>query len=117
VRQTLPLVARISLEDYAGDEVSHGSAEKKLSMNTPETSTAEPLAPLTGPAIASREAVALLRLLTSASLMRLTIKERATFLTKTTDWERLEDAMRSAEKVLGDYTQNVPVSDGATKTL
>lgn len=59
-----------------------------------------------GSAIASRESVALLRLLTSASLMRLTIKERATFLTKTTDWERLEDAMRSAEKVLADYTQN-----------
>jgi len=50
----------------------------------------------------SREAVALLRLLTSVSLMLLTIKERATFLTKTTDWERLEDAMRAAENVLGD---------------
>ena len=32
--------------------------------------------------------------------MRITIKERATFLTKTTDWERLEDAMRAAEREL-----------------
>jgi hypothetical protein len=55
---------------------------------------------------ASRESVALLRLMTSAGLMRITIKERATFLTKTTDWERLEDAMRCAEKVLADYTHN-----------
>ncbi len=43
---------------------------------------------------------ALLRLLTAASLMRITIKERATFLTKTMDWERLEDAMRNAEREL-----------------
>ena len=82
--------------------------EQHRDMNTPQTPTAEQLAKLTGSAIASRESVALLRLLTSARLMRLTIKERATFLTKTTDWERLEDAMRAAEKVLGDYTQNVP---------
>lgn len=39
----------------------------------------------------------LLRMLTAASLMRITITERATFLTKTTDWERLEDAMQAAE--------------------
>ena len=65
-----------------------------------------PLDAAAGSAIASRESVALLRLLTSASLMRITIKERATFLTKTTDWERLEDAMKCAEKVLADYTQN-----------
>lgn len=43
---------------------------------------------------------ALLRLLTAASLMRIAIKERATFLTRTTDWERLEDAMRNAEREL-----------------
>ncbi len=70
-----------------------------------------------GSAIASRESVALLRLLTSASLMRITIKERATFLTKTTDWERLEDAMKCAEKVLADYTQNGEHSNTPTKTL
>ncbi len=43
---------------------------------------------------------ALLRLLTAASLMRIGIKERATFLTRTTDWERLEDAIRNAEREL-----------------
>ena len=47
-----------------------------------------------------RDGSALLRLLTAASLMRITIKERATFLTRTTDWERLEDAMRNAEREL-----------------
>ncbi len=62
-------------------------------------------------AIASRESVALLRLLTSARLMSITIKERATYLRKTTDWERLEDAMNCAEKVLADYTQNTKLSD------
>lgn len=51
---------------------------------------------------------ALLRLLTAASLMRITIKERATFLTKTTDWERLEGAMRNAERELKE--QNVQSS-------
>ena len=43
---------------------------------------------------------ALLRLLTAASLMRIIIKERAALLTKTTDWERLKDAMRNAEREL-----------------
>lgn len=74
--------------------------------NTQDDTATEGCAPSAGSAFASRESVALLRLLTSASLMRITIKERATFLTKTTDWERLEDAMKCAEKVLADYTQN-----------
>jgi hypothetical protein len=55
---------------------------------------------------ASRDSVALLRLLTSASLMRVTIKRRAAFLTKTSDWDRLEDAMKCAEAVLADYARN-----------
>ncbi len=58
---------------------------------------------LAGPPLAEEAryaATVLLRLLTAASLMRITIKERATFLTRTTDWQRLEDAMRAAEAVL-----------------
>ena len=75
-------------------------------MSDTQITEKPPLAETAGSALASRESVALLRLLTCASLMRITIKERATFLTKTTDWERLEDAMRSAERVLAEYTQN-----------
>lgn len=55
-----------------------------------------------GPVVetAGSDVAALRRLLTAASLMRLQIKERAAFLTRTTDWERLQDAMRNAELVL-----------------
>lgn len=45
-------------------------------------------------------ASATLRLLTAASLLRWQIEERAPFLTRTTDWERLEDAMRIVEGTL-----------------
>ena len=42
--------------------------------------------------------------------MRITIKERATFLTRTTDWQRLEDAMRAAEAVLKPHNATQPSS-------
>lgn len=44
--------------------------------------------------------VSLLSLLTSLSIMQITIMEQAPKLTKTPEWQRLDDAKRRAEKRL-----------------
>jgi len=66
--------------------------------------------------LAAPQGSALLRLLTAASLMRIAIKERATFLTRTTDWERLEDAMRNAERELKSPNDRTELSARVTPT-
>lgn len=52
--------------------------------------------------------VALRGLLAAASLMRITMQERAPVLSRTSDWERLTDAMRVAEKALENPQPNRP---------
>jgi len=47
----------------------------------------------------------LIRLLNSVSLLKTDIEQRATFLTRTTNWERLKDALKNIEHKYG-ITEN-----------
>jgi len=58
---------------------------------------------------AHEQSLALRRLVEASKLVMEAIKERATFLTKTTDWERIEDAVKNAETLL--ETENASGSE------